>query len=139
MTTLVAQQLMNTTLTSSVATHQRLKNLSATFGCSEDLVSRYAIGVSLREGPIPQGWEPSALKQNLTVLNGKSIRGKTMFKDQLPLFLVMLAMHEPEAESDDVRALFTLHWERGVEFMANSIGDLDWLEFLTSEAELLPE
>jgi DNA sulfur modification protein DndE len=130
MTSNVTQQLINTTFTSSIATHQRLKDLSTTFGCSEDLVSRYAIGCSLQHGPIPKDWSPSSLNQNLTVLNGKSIRGKTMFKDQLSLFLVMLAMHEPEAKSEDVRDLFLAHWERGVEVMANTIGDADWLEFL---------
>jgi len=139
MTSNVAQQLLNTTFTSSIPTHQRLKDLSATFGCSEDLISRYAIGLSLRQGSIPLDWHPSALNHHLTVLNGKSIRGKTMFKDQLPLFLVMLAMHEPEAKLEDVRELFLAHWERGVEFMANSIGNSDWLEFLTSEAEVLSQ
>jgi len=34
--------LLGTTLTSSLPTHQRLKDLSSTFGCSEDIVSRCA-------------------------------------------------------------------------------------------------
>ena len=125
--------LLGTTLTSSLPTHQRLKQLSKTFGCSEDIVSRFAMSLSLKAGPITADWEVKPLSEGLTVLNGKSIRGKTLFKSELALFLVMLAVAEPEAEAHHVRELFRLHWERGVEMMDEGMGDLDWLEYLAQK------
>jgi len=133
MTRELENSLLGTTLTSSLPTHQRLKNLSQTFGCSEDIVSRFAMSVSMKAGPVPQQWEAKPISEGLTVLNGKSIRGKTLFKSELALFLVMLAVAEPEAEAQHVRELFRLHWERGVELMANDMGDVDWLEYLTEK------
>jgi DNA sulfur modification protein DndE len=124
--------LLGTTLTSSLPTHQRLKQLSKTFGCSEDIVSRFAMSLSMKAGPITVDWEVKPLFEGLTVRNGKSIRGKTLFKSELALFLVMLAVAQPEAEAHHVRELFRLHWERGVEMMAEGIGDLDWLEYLAN-------
>lgn len=125
--------LLGTTLTSSLPTHQRLKDLSSTFGCSEDIVSRFAMSLSMNAGPVSDDWEAKPLSQGLTVLNGKSIRGKTLFKSELALFLVMLAVAEPEAEPDHVRELFRLHWERGVEMMATDLGSRDWLEYLSEQ------
>jgi DNA sulfur modification protein DndE len=125
--------LLGTTLTSSLPTHQRLKQLSKTFGCSEDIVSRFAMSLSMKAGPVTADWEVKPLSEGLTVSNGKSIRGKTLFKSELALFLVMLAVAEPEAEAHHVRELFRLHWERGVEMMAEGMGDLDWLEYLAQK------
>ncbi len=125
--------LLGTTLTSSLPTHQRLKNLSSTFGCSEDIVSRFAMSLSMNAGPVSEDWKVKPLSEGLTVLNGKSIRGKTLFKSELALFLVMLAVAEPEAEAHDVRELFRLHWERGVEMMVEGMGELDWLEYLAQK------
>ena len=125
--------LLGTTLTSSLPTHQRLKQLSKTFGCSEDIVSRFAMSLSMKAGPVRADWEVKPLSEGLTVSNGKSIRGKTLFKSELALFLVMLAVAEPEAEAHHVRELFRLHWERGVEMMAEGMGDLDWLEYLAKK------
>lgn len=130
--------LLGTTLTSSLPTHQRLKNLSKTFGCSEDIVSRFAMSLSMNAGPMSENWEAAPLAEGLTVLNGKSIRGKTLFKSELPLFLVMLAVAEPEAEAQHVRELFCLHWERGVEMMVEGMGSLDWLEYLSNQLREAP-
>ena len=125
--------LLGTTLTSSLPTHQRLKEISKTFGCSEDIISRFAMSLSMKAGPVPDTWEAKPLTEGLTVLNGKSIRGKTLFKSELALFLVMLAVAQPEAEAEHVRELFRLHWERGVEMMVDGMGDLDWLEYLGNQ------
>ena len=125
--------LLGTTLTSSLPTHQRLKQLSKTFGCSEDIVSRFAMSLSMKAGPVTADWEVKPPSEGLTVSNGKSIRGKTLFKSELALFLVMLAVAEPEAEAHHVRELFRIHWERGVEMMAEGMGDLDWLEYLAKK------
>lgn len=125
--------LLGTTLTSSLPTHQRLKEISKTFGCSEDIISRFAMSLSMKTGPVPDNWEVKPLTEGLTVNNGKSIRGKTLFKSELALFLVMLAVAQPEAEAHQIRELFRLHWERGVEMMVDGMGDLDWLEYLANQ------
>ena len=125
--------LLGTTLTSSLPTHQRLKDLSQTFGCSEDIISRFAMSLSMKAGPVGHEWQVQPLRDEGTVTNGKSIRGKTLFKSELALFLVMLAVAEPEAGSHQIRELFRLHWERGVEMMVEAKGDLDWLEYLATQ------
>jgi len=126
----IADLLLNTTLMGSVFTNQRLKNLSEQFGCSEDILSRFAISLSLKQGPIPRNWEPTRPTSTLTVNSGKPLRGKTLFKSDLSLFLVMLALHEPNSREDEARGLFTLHWERGVQMMADESESKDWLEYL---------
>ena len=56
MTTELEATLLGTTLTSSIPTHQRLKDLKH-FGCSEDIISRTAMSLSMKAGPIPQQWK----------------------------------------------------------------------------------
>lgn len=126
----VPQSLLSTTLTSSVTTHNRLKALAKIFGTSEDLISRLAISYSLQLGALPEGWEPNHLEGAMEVLTGKSIRGKTMFKDDISLFLVMLAHHEPNANIEDARDLFVGHWERGVEHLLDLHNGEDWVQLL---------
>ena len=43
-------KLQNTTIMSSELSHARLKHLAAKIGVTEDIVSRLALGVSIREG-----------------------------------------------------------------------------------------
>ena len=133
MTTELEATLLGTTLTSSIPTHQRLKDLSKHFGCSEDIISRFAMSLSMKAGEVSTGWSPESITEGLTVINGKSIRGKTMFKSELPLFLVMLAVAEPNAELHHTRELFRLHWERGVEMMSEGMKGNDWLEYLSEQ------
>ena len=130
MTVNLEQTLLGTTLMSSLPTHQRLKDLKDVFGCSEDILSRYAMAMSMRSGPVEADWEPQPMTEGLSVINGKSIRGKTLFKSELALFLVMLAVTEPDAEPHEVRDLLRCHWERGVEMMAERLDGQDWLDFL---------
>ena len=89
MTTELEATLLGTTLTSSILTHQRLKDLSKHFGCSEDIISRFVMSLSMKAGKVAQNGAQNR-SQKATVINGKSIR-KTMFKSELPLFLMMLA------------------------------------------------
>ena len=133
MTTELEATLLGTTLTSSIPTHQRLKDLSKHFGCSEDILSRFAMSLSMKAGEVSTEWSPEPITEGLTVINGKSIRGKTLFKSELALFLVMLAVAEPEAETHHVRDLFRLHWERGVEMMSEGMKGKDWLEYLSEQ------
>ncbi len=133
MTTELEATLLGTTLTSSIQTHQRLKDLSKHVGCSEDIISRFAMSLSMKAGEVSTEWSPEPITEGLTVINGKSIRGKTMFKAELPLFLVMLAVAEPNAQQDSIRELFRLHWERGVEMMSEGMKGNDWLEYLSEQ------
>ena len=133
MTTELEATLLGTTLTSSIPTHQRLKDLSKHFGCSEDIISRFAMSLSMKAGEVSTEWSPEPITEGLTVINGKSIRGKTLFKSELALFLVMLAVAEPSAEPHHVRELFRLHWERGVEMMSECMEGNDWLEYLAKQ------
>ncbi len=91
------------------------------------------MSLSMKAGEVSTEWSPEPITEGLTVINGKSIRGKTMFKSELPLFLVMLAVAEPNARNDAVRELFRLHWERGVEMMSEGMKGNDWLEYLSEQ------
>ena len=133
MTVEIEATLLGTTLTSSISTHQRLKDLSKSFGCSEDILSRFAMSLSMKAGEVSTEWSPEPITEGLTVINGKSIRGKTLFKSELALFLVMLAVAEPDAEPHHVRDLFRLHWERGVEMISQGMEGNDWLEYLSEQ------
>ena len=133
MTAELETTLLGTTLTSSIPTHQRLKDLSKSFGCSEDIISRFAMSLSMKAGKVSTEWSPEPITEGLTVINGKSIRGKTLFKSELALFLVMLAVAEPEAEPHHVRDLLRLHWERGVEMISEGMEGNDWLEYLSEQ------
>jgi len=115
------QSLLGTTFMSSVHTHNRLKSLGQVFGTSED-----------RMGPMAYGWSPSKYNGEMEVVTGKSIRGKTMFKEDLALFLVLLAKNEPDAQKEDLRELFTAHWERGIEQLYEAYDGQDWVEFLNT-------
>lgn len=126
----IEQSLLGTTFMSSVHTHNRLKSLGQVFGTSEDLISRLAITSSLRAGPISSNWSPSEFEGTMEVTTGKSIRGKTMFKEDLSLFLVLLAKNEPKAEKKELRELFTAHWERGIEQLCGNYSGQDWVEYL---------
>ena len=126
----IQQTLLGTTLTTSVTTHNRLKSLAKIFGTTEDLISRLAISYSLQMGPLPEDWKPSHLEGAMEVLTGKSIRGKTMFKEDLSLFLVMLAHHEPKANIENARELFVGHLERGIEHLLDYHQGEDWVQLL---------
>lgn len=127
---LLAKSLLNTTFTSTIQSHQTLKHLSHFFGCSEDVISRFAISRSLSIGKIPSDWKPVNNTDQYQVSTGKSLRGKTLFKNDLSLFLVMLATVENDIASENVREFFQLHWERGIEIISNEIQQHDWLEYL---------
>ena len=120
---------------STELTHARLKHLAAKIGVTEDIVSRLALGISIREGRIPGNWEPKENKNELLqeVKGGKSLRGKTLFKSELPLWMVLLSQTEGKLESiDDVRSKFILHWERGIELISTSDDGSDWIHLISN-------
>ena len=128
-------KLQNTTIMSSELSHARLKHLAAKIGVTEDIVSRLALGVSIREGKIPNDWQPKKKeKENLQqVLTGKSLRGKTLFKNELPLWMMLLSNAEGKLESiDEARSKFILHWERGIELISNHDDESDWIHLISN-------
>ena len=128
-------KLQNTTIMSSELSHARLKHLAAKIGVTEDIVSRLALSVSIREGKIPNDWQPKKKeKENLQpVLTGKSLRGKTLFKNELPLWMVLLSQTEGKLESIDyARSKFILHWERGIELISTADDGSDWIHLISN-------
>ena len=125
-----SKSLLSTTFTSSIDTHSRLKDLNQHFGMTDDIVSRLAISHSLKRGSIDDEWSVTPYDGMHHIITGKSIRGKTMFKDDLSLWLVLMALHEPNCTSHDLRKKFLQHWERGVELLSNEIVQKDWIETL---------
>jgi len=128
-------KLQNTTIMSTELSHARLKHLAAKFGVTEDIVSRLALGISIREGNISDNWEPkeSKIERLQEVKGGKSLRGKTLFKSELPLWMILLSKVEGKLESiDDVRSKFILHWERGIELIAEKDNQDDWIHLIAS-------
>ena len=128
-------RLQNTTLTSSLITHSRLKFMANKLGVTENIVSRLALGVSLREGPVSDDWKSSVLQAEelYPVDSGKSLKGKTLFKNELAMWMVLLSNVEGRMDSIDVaRSKFILHWERGVELIAKQDHDEDWIHLIAS-------
>ena len=128
-------KLQNTTIMSTELTHARLKHLAAKIGVTEDIVSRLALGISIREGKISDNWEPKENKNELLqeVKGGKSLRGKTLFKSELPLWMILLSKVEGKLESiDDARSKFILHWERGIELISTSDDGSDWIHLISN-------
>ena len=131
------QKLHNTTLTSTLITHSRLKHLSAKIGVTEDIVSRLALGLSLKDGSVGDDWAPTQFKneQLVEVKTGKSLRGKTLFKQELALWLVALSRVEGKMDSiDEARSKFILHWERGVQMISEQDDGSDWIHLINSIA-----
>ena len=125
---MIAKSLLGTTLTSSIDTHSRLKDLQEHFGMTDDIVSRLAIAFSLKQGPVEDDWEVKPYEGIHKIVTGKSIRGKTMFKDDLALWLVLMAIHEPNISEENIRMKFVQHWERGVHLLGSNLKDEDWIE-----------
>ena len=128
-------KLQNTTIMSTELTHARLKHLAAKIGVTEDIVSRLALGISIREGKISDNWKPKENKNELLqeVKGGKSLRGKTLFKSELPLWMVLLSRTEGKLESiDEARSKFILHWERGIELISKSDDGSDWIHLISN-------
>ena len=99
---MVLSKLQNTTVVSTELTHSRIKKLAAKIGVSEDIISRLALGVSIREGSVSDDWKPTKFKQE-TILedinSGKSLRGKTLFKNELALWMALLSNVEGKMDS----------------------------------------
>ena len=130
----IESKLASSNLESTILTHARLKQIASSAQSTEDHISRLALALSLASGPIELDWEPermSAETDLFSVITGKQIRGKTLFKDDLPIWMALaLQYHRPDGYSE-WRKLMVCHWERGVQILAErSIAEGDWIRTL---------
>ena len=127
-------KMMNTSLSSTSLTHNRLKYYSKIAETSEDNISRIGLGLSLAIGSIEFDWKPHSLgliDAPITVESGKNIRGKTLFKDEILLFLALIKLNQEVDTYDDYRKIFRSHWERGMHLMTEkSNGESDWIDII---------
>jgi len=128
----VQEQLLGTTLMSDITTHKRIKHLGLLFGISEDHISRIAMAMSIREGQVPRKWKPSELSNDLPldIVTGKSLRGKTLFKEDLPMWMALIGEEVNASDYPEFREVFLKHWGRGVEMMYELDHGDDWLNLL---------
>ena len=132
----VGVKLGATNLESSLLTHSRLKRMSSEAQSSEDHVSRLAMALSIAEGAVGPDWAASRLNGELdlfSVVSGKQIRGKTLFKDDLPLWMALVLRHQKPEDYSEWRKTMHGHWERGVQIlMGKFLEEKDWLRTLNS-------
>ena len=94
-------KLISTTLQSKPLTHFRLKNLSAIAQTSEEDIGN---------------------------INAKLLRGQTLFKEDLALWMGLTLRHQIPSDYEEWRLILRSHWERGVEMLAKvSDEEDDWL------------
>jgi len=129
-------KLMSTTLQSHKITHSRLKHLAGMAQTSEDHVSRLGMSLSLSMGPVESDWAPTILyehSEELSSTKEKQMRGKTLFKGELGLWMALVLRSQQPANYDEWRAVLRSHWERGTEeLMRRAIEKGDWLRTVAS-------
>jgi len=125
-------KLHNSTLQSTKLTHHRLKILAEMAQSSEDHVSRLALSLSIADGPIESNFSPELLPHEKTLqLNNseKQLRGKTLFKEDLIIFVSALLQKETPEDYSQLRSLIIAHWERGIEMLTIiKTEKRDWIE-----------
>ena len=133
---MILNKLYNTTIVSTELTHSRIKKLATKIGVSEDIISRLALGISIREGPVSDEWVPTKFNDEIipeSINSGKSLKGKTLFKNELALWMVLLSNEEGKIDSiEAARRKFILHWERGVELITKEDNGEDWINLIAS-------
>jgi hypothetical protein len=133
----IIDKLHSTTIQSHTLTNSRLKYLSSKAQITEDHISRIGLALSLSEGLINFDWEPELLdseESNIEFLSKeKQIRGKTLFKEDLPIWMALILKNQVPEDYSQWRIICRLHWERGVQLlMEKSLLTGDWLRTLES-------
>ena len=130
------EKLSSTTFHSSILTHQRLKYLGEMAQSTEDHVSRLALGLSISCGAINNKFIVTPLVSEPSyesILSEKQLRSKTLFKDDMPLWIALILQIQKPDDYADWRTAFTSHWERGVELLTEkTFQHEDWLEVVSS-------
>ena len=123
-------KLISTTLQSNPLTHFRLKNLSELAQTTEDHISRLGMGLSMASGRVDADWLPTPINSEIEIGRwiGKQLRGRTLFKDDLTLWMALALRHQTPSDYEEWRLILRSHWERGVEMLAKvSAEEDDWL------------
>jgi len=133
----IINKLQSTTFQSTHLTNARLKYLSNLAQVTEDHVSRIGLGLSISHGQIDSDWLPNNLENETSILEviakEKHIRSKTLFKDELPIWLALILQNQNPDDYNSWRSISRSHWERGVEIlMQKSLENGDWIRTLNS-------
>jgi hypothetical protein len=124
-------RLISTTLQSQPLTHARLKYLAALAEATEDHVSRLGLALSITRGPVDIDWRPLRMQSENILMddnNEKHLRGRTLFKDDLSLWMALILRNQSPADYNEWRQVMRAHWERGVEIlMSKNVDEGDWL------------
>ena len=132
----IFNRIMNTSLSSTILTHCRLKHFSKIAETTEDNISRIGLGLSLSMGTIEIDWKPNVLGSidaPITVNSGKNIRGKTLFKEDLLIFTALVNKNQEVNTYEEYRGIFRAHWERGVQLITEkSNGSKEWIRIVES-------
>lgn len=134
----IEKRLERSSLTSDVITHNRLKHFAKAASTSEDHISRIGIGLSVRQGAVDANWKPEQIKHDppMSVLNPKSIRGRTILKDDFLVFAALISQHQQPENYDGWRQVIQCHWERGVQQLTEIAGgESDWILILQRLSE----
>ena len=121
----IIEKLQSTTFQSTPLTNSRLKYLSSIAEITEDHVSRIGLGLSISKGNITTDWKPSELENENSIISNSSkekhLRSKTLFKDELPIWLGLILQYQNPGDYNSWRTISKLHWERGVELLMKNI------------------
>lgn len=133
----IIEKLQSTTFQSTPLTNSRLKYLSSIAEITEDHVSRIGLGLSISKGNITTDWKPSELENENSIISNSSkekhLRSKTLFKDELPIWLGLILQYQNPGDYNSWRTISKLHWERGVELlMKKSLENGDWIRTINS-------
>ena len=133
----IIEKLQSTTFQSTPLTNSRLKYLSSIAEITEDHVSRIGLGLSISKGNITTEWKPSELENENSIISNSSkekhLRSKTLFKDELPIWLGLILQYQNPGDYNSWRTISKLHWERGVELlMGKSLENGDWIRTINS-------
>ena len=94
------------------------------------------MALSIKEGAVELDWEPTSIGEHdapMSVITGKQIRGKTIFKNDLLVLIALVNQHQQVTEYDQWRSMMNAHWERGVQRLTEiSNGQRDWIRILDS-------
>jgi len=128
------ERLLSTSLSSHSITHSRLKSLSALAQSTEDHISRVGLALSIKMGAVEAGWTPTESTNERgfdNSFNEKHLKGKTLFKGELPLWMALVLRNQQPMDYSEWRKVIVAHWERGVEELA-SIAERegDWIRTL---------
>ena len=127
-------RLYSSTLSSKPLTHHRMKSLSGLAQSTEDHIARIGLGLSIRKGEVSNEWFPKPLslsEHGEMAIEGKQLRGKTLFKDDLALWMGLILQHQTPSDYVDWRKIMIAHWERGVEELASiAAKEGDWISTL---------